>query len=93
MHLREKRCLDINQIFQWLDDCSSQYKSKGPFADLAASEHDFGLQIHGAYFWSRHGKGPCDGEAVVVKNHVAQAVKQRTIVIGTAAEQQLLALL
>ena len=71
---------------QWVDGCGAQYKSKGPFADVAASELDFGLQFHRSYFGSRHGKGPCDGEAAVIKNHVTNAVKDDTSVVSNDIE-------
>ena len=64
----------------------SQYKSKGPFADISASQHDMGVPVERNYFGSRHGKGPCDREAAVVKNHVASAVKCRDVIISNACD-------
>lgn len=40
------------------DGCSSQYKSRGPFADLAQKE----TPTNRNYFGSEHGKSECDGE-------------------------------
>ena len=85
-HLQQVRNLQVSHVVQWSDGCGSQYKSKGPFADVAASELDFGLQFHRSYFGSRHGKGPCDGEAAVIKNHVTNAVKADTAVVSNATE-------
>ena len=84
-HLRQRGML-CTRIVQWSDGCTSQYKSRGPFADIAASQHDMGVPVGRNYFGSRHGKGPCDGEAAVVKNHVASAVKCRDVIISNACD-------
>ena len=47
--------LDI--ILQFLDNCSGQYKSRRPFAELARHP----LNIIRVYFGERHRKGQCDG--------------------------------
>lgn len=85
-HLRVERQLDPSLVLQWTDGCASQYKSKGPFADIAASGDDFNTRVERCFFGSRHGKGPCDGEAAVVKNHAATAVKARKAIIATARD-------
>ena len=61
-HLQGARQLEPKHVIRWSDGCGAQYKSKGPFADLAASgsEEDYGIPFHQNYFGSQHGKGPCD---------------------------------
>ncbi|XP_063967818.1 uncharacterized protein LOC135157146 isoform X2 [Lytechinus pictus] len=72
--------INIGKMYRFSDGCASQYKSKGPFLDVAnchiPTEHHF--------FGSRHGKGPSDGESAVVKQHATVAVKNGTAVIPTA---------
>ena len=75
-HLKNTRGLSPSQIVQWSDGCAVQYKSKGPFVDIAASHLDHGITIQRSYFGARHGKGPYDGEAAVVKQHATTAVKR-----------------
>ena len=43
-------------VMQFCDNCSSQYKSKGPFQSIANAHIP---TIH-SYFGSNHGKGPSD---------------------------------
>ena len=71
---------------QWSDGCGAQYKSKGPFVDVADRVLHYGLPFHCSYFGSRHGKGPCDREAAVIKNHVTTAVKADTSVVSNDTE-------
>ena len=59
-HLRCQRHLEVEHVVQWTDGCSSQYKSKDPFADLAFSSDDFATQV-GHHFW--HGKGSSYSES------------------------------
>ena len=85
-HLRVERHLDPTLVLQWTDGAASQYKSKGPFADIAASDVDFGMRVERCFFGSRHGKGPCDGESAVDKHHAATAVKAQQAIIATAKD-------
>ena len=86
-HLQEERGLDLKKLIQWSDGCAAQYKSKGPFADLAASNLDFpGVELQRNYFGSRHGKGPSDGESAVIKHRVTTAVKGEGKVVSNAEE-------
>ena len=86
-HLQKERGLKVRKLIQWSDGCASQYKSKGPFADLAASSIDFpGVELQRNYFGSRHGKGPSDGESAVVKHRVTTAVKGEGKVVSNAEE-------
>ena len=45
-----------NKIYMWSDNCSSQFKSKQPFALLSSST----WKIEHNYFGAEHGKGPAD---------------------------------
>ena len=85
-HLRVERHLDPTLVLQWTHGAASQYKSKGPFADIAASDVDFSMRVERCFFGSRHGKGPCDGESAVVKHHAATAVKAKQAIISTAKD-------
>ena len=55
-HLAEKGIVP-KAIIQFSDNCSSQYKSKGPFQFLSSSN----IPIVRAYFGARHAKNPADG--------------------------------
>ena len=64
-HLRNIH-LRLENSVQWTDGCASQYKSKGPFANISCALEDFGCTFEHNFFGSRHGKGPSDGESAVV---------------------------
>lgn len=86
VHLRETRGLVITHVNQWTDGCSAQYKSKGPFADIACALTDYDATLERNFFGSRHGKGPSDGESAVVKRHAAAAVAAGRAIIATAED-------
>ena len=71
---------------QWTDGCAAQYKSKGPFADIAHVQYDHQATIEQSFVRSRHGKGPSDGESAVVKGKASMAVKAGTAMISEARE-------
>lgn len=81
-HLQQK--MEIRQIIRFSDGCGAQYKSKGPFLDVAMSEAEYGIKTHHNFFGSRHGKGPSDGESAVVKRQATDAVCAGTAVIQNA---------
>ena len=85
-HLKTARGVKVDHIVQWTDGCGSQYKSKGPFADISCAIEDFGATMERNFFGSRHGKGPSDGESAVVKSHASRAVKAGNVVIANAAD-------
>lgn len=85
-HLREQRQLSLVKMVEFTDGCRSQYKSKMPFADVSFSSTDFGVQFEHHYFGSRHGKGPSDGVAGVVKSAVRRAVIATQAVINWAED-------
>ncbi|XP_070209732.1 uncharacterized protein [Littorina saxatilis] len=85
-HLRETRRLDISHIVQWTDGCASQYKSKGPFADISLSLTNFNASLERNFFGSRHGKSPSDGESAVVKHHATSAVVSKRAIIANALD-------
>ena len=57
-HLQQVRHLQVSHVVQWSD--GAQYKSKGPFTDVADRVLDYGMPFHRSYFGSRYGKGPSD---------------------------------
>lgn len=71
-HLQQH--LEITKHIQWSDGCSCQYKSKGPFSDVAFAPKKYKFPVERHYFGSRHGKGPSDGEGGVVKRSATTAV-------------------
>ena len=85
-HLRNQRGLTVSHVNQWTDGCSAQYKSRGPFADIACSMEDMDATLERNFYGSRHGKGASDGESAVVKHHAATAVSTGRAVITSAAE-------
>lgn len=69
----------------WSDGCCSQYKSKQPFANLAAGfSHDIALQWH--YFGPHHGKNASDGESGVVKSKMARLMISNQVIVDSASE-------
>ena len=85
-HLRQKRGLTIDHFIQWTDGCAAQYKSKGPFADISNALSDLDSTLERNFFGSRHGKGPSDGEAAVVKKHTMTAIKAGAAVVSSAED-------
>ena len=62
-------------IIQFCDNCSAQYKSKGPFHLLSLSN----IPVIRCYFGARHGKGPADGAIGRAKRALVVAVKSGVI--------------
>ncbi|KAK7100262.1 uncharacterized protein [Littorina saxatilis] len=85
-HLTGTRGLCLQRIIQWTDGCASQYKSKGPFADISHAFQDYGVAFERHFFGSRHGKGPSDGESAVIKSHAFNATKAGRADIATAED-------
>ncbi|MES9901055.1 MAG: hypothetical protein ABW168_00060 [Sedimenticola sp.] len=85
-HLRNKRGIDIEHQVQFSDGCASQYKSVTPFIDISYSFNDFGFPVERHFYGSRHGKGPCDGAAAVLKSAARRAVMGQVCVINNSQE-------
>lgn len=83
-HLADKAYF-FRRIIQWSDNCGSQYKCKNAFRDLHALKK-FAPHVERHFFGSRHGKNACDGESAVIKRTVSQAVKDRRVVVQSAAD-------
>lgn len=64
------------------DGCASQYKSKGPLADLSIRTHE----VNRNYYGSEHGKGQGDGEIGVLNRALDCAVMGRKLIINTAED-------
>lgn len=75
IHLQQQRGLRFNELVHLSNGCSSQYKSKGPLADIAHSSEDYDFKISHHYYGSRHGKGASDGESAVVKSNASNAIR------------------
>ena len=73
--------IDRRVIFS--DGCSAQYKSKGPFADLAQDNHD-NEQVDRNFFGSEHGKSDCDAETGVINRAVDRGIIGQEVVINSA---------
>ena len=78
-HLAE---LDIpmENFFQFCDNCSSQYKSRRPFAEMARCP----LDLTRIYFGEKHGKGQCDGFFGRLKAWMTYKIKARHVIITNA---------
>ena len=85
-NLVNTRGRSVERVVQSTDGCASQFKSRGPFADISCALQDFGCTMERNFFGSRHGKGPSDGESAVVKHHAATAIKSGTAIIGDAKD-------
>ena len=81
-HLVKQMGHEPSQKIIFSDGCSCQYKSKGPFSDLAFSKS----KICRNYFGSEHGKGPSDAETGVINRAIDRAIVGNKVVINNAEE-------
>ena len=70
----------MDVIMQFCDNCSSQYKSRRPFAELARCP----LNVIRVYFGEKHGKSQCDGFFGRLKSWMTYKIKARQFVIMNA---------
>lgn len=82
--LKEDREVQFQSIYEFTDGCSSQYKSRGPLADISFGVTDFATRRERHFFGSCHGKGPCDGAGGVVKTAARMAVIRGEAIITDA---------
>ena len=80
------RGVRINRIIEFSDGCASQFKSRGPFADISNSIQDFRVPIERHFFGSRHGKNDSDGVSGVIKSAVRRAVTTNRCTVSSAEE-------
>ena len=73
----EKKEFTPTKIIQFCDNCSGQYKSKGPFQFISEA----GISMIRMLFGACHGKGPDDGAVERIKSAARRAVKARQVVI------------
>ncbi|VDI09049.1 Hypothetical predicted protein [Mytilus galloprovincialis] len=73
---------DFKRRIIFSDGCSSQYKSKGPFSDLAL----FKIPINRNFFGSEHGKSECDGEIGIVNRAIDRAIIGNKVIINNAED-------
>ena len=69
----EKSGFKPSHVLQFCDNCSSQYKSKGPFQHIANTD----IPTIRSYFGPNHGKGPSDSATGTVKSAIERARNAR----------------
>ena len=84
INLQQKRGLHFDVQVRFSDGCTSQYKSKGPLADIAhgfnISQHYYGSRHGKGASESRHGKGASDGESAVIKSSATNTINCGTLI-------------
>ena len=70
--------IPIELIMQFSDNCSSQYKSCRPFAELVHCS----IPIIRVYFSENHGKSRCDGFFGRLKSWITYRIKARHVIIN-----------
>ena len=73
----------VKQKIIFSDGCASQYKSKGPFADVSLNQK---CKISRNYYGSEHGKGEGDGEIGIIGRALERAVIGRKVIINSAED-------
>lgn len=76
----------MKRLIVWSDGCSAQYKSKQPFANLAARFGHDGVIVEWHFFGSRHGKNPSDGETGVIKTKMSRLMIANQVFVDTAED-------
>ena len=72
--------IPMDTVYQFSDNCGSQYKSRRPFVELARSP----LNIVRVYFGERHGKNMCDGFFGRLKAWMTYKIKTKNAQITNA---------
>ena len=81
MYLKEKE-IPFKKVVVFSDECASQYKGKGTFAQISLKD----VHIELNYFGSDHGKSECDGEVGCINRAVDIALLGRKIIMSNAEE-------
>ena len=81
-YMKEENNFEPECIVQFCDNCSKQYKSKGPFQYISTS----GVPTVRSYFGANHGKGPSDAATGRVKSDLKLGRKSRRHELRTAYE-------
>lgn len=68
------------KIYMWSDNCSSQFKSKLPFAHMSSSS----WKIEHNYFGAEHGKGPADAFVGRVKFLLDLLIRSKQVIVSDA---------
>ena len=80
-HLHSKG-VEIEEVIEWTDQASNQYKSQKAFFQMTISN----LPITHNYFGLKHGKGPSDRAGVHFKNFATGVVKSKKALLVTVEE-------
>ena len=80
-HLKKKG-FTPTKIIQFCNNCSGQYKSKGPFQFISEA----GIPKIRMFSGTHHRKGPTDGAVGRIKSAAKRAVKARQVVIKNAKD-------
>ena len=80
-HLKAKGFIP-KQIIQFYDNCTGQYKNKGPFHFVSGSE----IPIFRMFFDARHRKDPADRVVGQIKSAAKRAMKSRRVIIRNAKQ-------
>lgn len=60
------------------DGAPSQYKNKYGVRNIRSHQEDFGISAEHHFFFTAHGKSPCDGCGGTIKRLAARESLQRT---------------
>ena len=72
--------IPMDLVIQFCDNCSSQYKSRRPFAELACCS----IPIVRIFFSENHGKSYCDAFFGRLKSWMSYKIKARHVIINDA---------
>lgn len=75
--LKEMLPFELLMVWNFSDNCASQYKNKKNFVNILHHEADFGVKIEWHFFERYHGKGRCDGIGGAVKRNAQRASLQK----------------
>ena len=72
----------LDLVVQFCDNCSGQYKSRRPFAEISKSS----VEIIRVFFGEKHGKSECDGFFGQIKRWMTKEIKNSKAVINSAKD-------
>ena len=81
-HIESQLGAALEKMVVYSDGCSSQYKSKGPFADLSLAD----IPISRNFLGSEHGKSACDAEIGVLNRAIDRAIIGTKVIINNTED-------